>query len=92
MEIEYLWHHDENGDLDVCDACGSEVPTAAFPFMDMRRRDEKKRLCEICASSHVGSTVEYAREDSRILQTMAQIANQVLLKLGAFPKGGNGSE
>ena len=83
MTTEFKWH-ETGGCTDECDACGSEVPTALFDMRDPRRRGEHKRLCEICANSQVGCLVDYPREDATILKAMAQIANQVLLKLGAF--------
>jgi hypothetical protein len=86
---EFTWHRSEFGDIEEYDACSSLVPIAEFDVHDPRRRGEKKNLCEICANSYVGRVVEYIDQDSTVLRTIAQVGNQVLLKLGAFPEKGN---
>lgn len=80
-------HPDSDPDADhepiCCEACQQQVPVARF-----RRgvpSDGHKYLCELCASTMVGGTIEYRSgvDDKLVMQTVAAVGNLVLQRLEA---------
>lgn len=72
-----------DGDPEPCQCCGCEddVPTALFDRGPPTRG--KVRLCEICASTNIGSAQEFGahRESWVTLQAIAQVGNLLLKEI-----------
>jgi hypothetical protein len=68
-----------------CDSCGQPVPVAAFWRGYGGKRTDSKYLCELCASSLAGNTVDHPAQypDAVVMQTVAAVGNLVLQRLEA---------
>jgi ribosomal protein L37AE/L43A len=84
---------DDNEQPAECESCNFET-SALKDYRKGIRRDESKWLCELCASTHAGSALEYTRqyEGQRvILQTICYVGNLILSRLPPSPSGERGA-
>lgn len=77
---DYVFLHNADGEIEGCDACRVEVPTAEFARTD----DGVKRLCEVCATSDTGNIIERPGANDPLLRTTAVAANRVLIAMDYF--------
>lgn len=82
MEFNYKFIRNEYGELECCYSCHCEVMLFEFKNPDYRKRliQEKVLLCEICASTQVGSDINMGREIISPL-AFAQTMNLILDKI-----------
>lgn len=97
MSIEYKWTYAKYEGatteyIDACDCCQMEVPTRIFKqHGETPLAVVDRRLCEICATTMAGSITQYKNRGETIdrqefYKAISAVANQLLLKLGAFEK------
>lgn len=89
--MEYKIHRNEHDEIKPCQSCKCEVATYPFdwgPPYNEQHDDEKRHLCEFCASSYVGNITRhhhkrddasYIRQEIAIL--IAQAVNHVISKI-----------
>lgn len=79
---------DLDGDLLACDSCSWVAPLAKYEAMSAMRRGEIKYICEVCASTEIGSATDYALQGNLVLyRALAQCTNMVLDQItGRKPK------
>lgn len=87
--IEYVFIRNEDGDIEPCDACHSEVPTAEYVIAEYAmaasaRAEGNKRLCEVCANCDTGNIVERPTANDPMLRSISAAANQILKAMGCF--------
>jgi hypothetical protein len=71
-------------ELEECDGCRFPgLPLETYPANPSSRRKEPKRLCELCAGSFIGNSVEYPDQygDRDLMQLIGFCTNKILQKL-----------
>ena len=63
------------GDIASCDCCGCEVAIEKFTGTG-----EEKELCEVCASTFIGSVLAN-RSEPVTKEELAQVANLIISKI-----------
>lgn len=83
--MEYEIVKNEYDDVQGCYSCGCEVPLHGFdwgpPYNEPHETD-KIMLCEICASTHIGSSARRGYTGHETARIIAQVANHLIDKLG----------
>lgn len=77
-----------DGHAQECDSCGYTAPLAEFPRRSLAERDQRKLICEVCATTEIGSITDYASRshDIELFRVVAQSTNLILDKMtGRFP-------
>jgi len=82
MSVEYIKRKmpdDPDEDM-ACDSCRYPAAVSIFKDMDTEYGKRDVAFCEVCASTHIGTTFCYqSRHDGRyVFQSMAWIANKIL--------------
>ena len=81
--IVYALARDEDGEIETCDCCGSEVPTHTF---ENTFEPKLALYCEVCSTSYISNIHSFPnlyreegwRQTSEILQNMAICTNMIL--------------
>ncbi len=81
---KYEWRIVDNEIESECDLCGSEAPLAEFETMRVPDRGTMQNICEVCASTHCGAILDHRFEGQAMARCIAQTANLILRKIGAF--------
>lgn len=80
---------DENQEVQGCVSCGCEVPLASFdwgpPYNDYGLKE--RMLCEVCASTDIGTMTRHRSDNYKIAKVIAQVANLIIGKLEDSEQG-----
>jgi hypothetical protein len=75
--IDYKYIEDECYVLG-CSSCGCVAPLCQTKYQSIRRQNEDRFLCQICANSEVGNATDFYHEDVNLYRAMAQVGNTVV--------------
>lgn len=67
--------------LAECDSCGAIAPLSKFRRRKVGHINENRDLCELCASSQIGTATDYLTENVDLFRAIAQVGNLILDKI-----------